>query len=131
VDRRTVAERADAAGQAVAVDVHDQRQAELLHPPIAKGDHLAELPGRVDVQQGEGRLGRMEGLHREMKQHRGVLADRVEDDRFAEHRGGLAQGMDGLGFERLQMVIGDWQVGCSSSLGEGMSARRRRSLLPW
>ena len=117
VDGGTVAERTDAARQAFAVYVHDQGQAELLHPPVAEGDHLAELPGRVDMQQREGRPGRIEGLQREMKQDRGVLADRVEDDRFAEHRGRLAQGVDGFGFEVLQMRVRDWQVGCSFQVG--------------
>src|SRR5437868_3492559 len=48
-----------------------------------------------------------------MQQDRGVLADRVEDHRFAEHRGGLAQGVDRLGFELLQIGDRVRQVGCS------------------
>src|SRR6185295_9282418 len=38
VDRRAMAERADAARQPLAVDVDQQRQAELLHAPVAEGD---------------------------------------------------------------------------------------------
>jgi hypothetical protein len=36
---------------------------------VAELDHLAELPGGVDVQQRERRLARIERLHRQVQHH--------------------------------------------------------------
>ena len=54
--RRTVAERADILPDAVGVDMDQQIEAEFADALVAKGDHLAKLPGRIDVQQGNGGL---------------------------------------------------------------------------
>ena len=63
---RTVVERVDVVAHAVLVDVHQKVEAELFRHVIAKGDHLAELPGGVDMQEGKWRLGRIKGLHRQV-----------------------------------------------------------------
>jgi hypothetical protein len=70
VDGRRKVERVDAARHALLVDVHDQVEPELMRGAIAEGDHGAELPGRVDVQQRERRLARPERLARQMRQYR-------------------------------------------------------------
>ena len=101
VDRGRVVDRVDAARHAVLVGVHDEVEAQLARGAIAEGDHVAELPGGIDVQQRERRLGRIERLARQMQQHRGVLADRIEQHRRAELRRRLAEDVDAL---RLQQV---------------------------
>jgi hypothetical protein len=53
VQRRPVLERIDAGLQALAIDVHDQLEPMPSRGFVAEGDHVAELPRRVDVQQGE------------------------------------------------------------------------------
>ena len=88
---------------AVVVDVHEQLDAEPLRGRVAERDHLAELPGRVDVQQRERRLGRIERLHRQVQQHRAVLADRIQHHRPFALGDHLAQDVDALGFEALQV----------------------------
>jgi len=52
----------------------DQVEAQLLGHPAAKLDHFAELPRRVDVEQREGRLRRMERFHGEAQHHRAILS---------------------------------------------------------
>ena len=52
--------------------------------PVAELDHLAELVGRVDVQQRERNRPGIERLLRQPQQHRRVLADRVEHHRPLE-----------------------------------------------
>ena len=44
------------AREPLLVDVDEQLEAELRGHAVAERDHLAELPGRVDVQQRERRL---------------------------------------------------------------------------
>ena len=55
------------------------------------------------MQEGKRRLGRIEGLHRQMHQHGGILADRIEHDRLGESRRDLAEDVDRLGFEPVEM----------------------------
>ena len=80
-----------------------QLQAELRGHLIAERDHFPEFPGRVDVQQRERRLRRVERLHREVQHHRAVLADGVEHDRPLALGDDLAQDVDAFGFEPLQV----------------------------
>ncbi len=67
VQRRSGIERIDAAPHPIFIDVHEQCQAEPLCRRIAELDHFPELPGRIHMQQWEGRLGGIEGLHRQMQ----------------------------------------------------------------
>ena len=83
VHLRAGCNRRYAPPNAVLVDVDDEVEAEPARRGVAKGDHLAKLPGRVDMQQGERRLGRMEGLHRHVKHHARVFADRIQHNRIA------------------------------------------------
>ena len=99
-----VVDRVDAGGDPLLVGVHDQVEAELAHGAIAEGDHVAELPGGIDVQQRERRLGRIERLARQVQQHRGVLADGIEQHRLAELRGSLAEDVDALRLQQIEMA---------------------------
>ena len=81
-------------GPLVAVD--DQAQAQLTHHAVAECVHLAKLPGRVHVQQGN-RHGRgMERLPRQVQQHLRVLADAVEEDGPREFRHHFADHVDAV-----------------------------------
>ena len=87
--------------------MHQQLQAELLRGVVvAKLDHLAKLPGGVDVQQRKRRFAGMERLHRQVQQHRRVLADRIQHDRLAEFGRDLAHDRDAFSLELLQMAGG-------------------------
>ncbi len=77
---------------------------------VAEGVHVAELPARVDVHQREGRLGRVEGLHRQVQHHGAVLADRIQHDGLVGFGHHLAHDVDALGFEALQMGQGHGHV---------------------
>src|SRR5438270_10324762 len=78
--------------------------AELARTAVPELVHRAELPGGVHVEQREGRHGRMEGLHREMQHHRAVLAGGIEHHRPLALRDYLAQDVDALGLEPLEMA---------------------------
>ena len=81
VDRRTRGDRRDAAREPLLIDVYEQIHAEPRRGFVAKRDHLAEFPGRIDVQQRERRLRRRKGLLRHVQHGARILADRVEHDR--------------------------------------------------
>ena len=55
------------------------------------------------MQQRERRLRGKERLARQVQQHRGVLADRIEQHRPGGLAGDLAQDVDALGLEGLQV----------------------------
>ena len=96
----------DALRHALLVGVHQQVDAELGGRPVAELDHLAELPGGVDVQDRERHLARRERLDGEVQQDRGVLADAVEHHRAPERAGGLPEDVDRLGLERVEDGVG-------------------------
>ena len=55
------------------------------------------------MEERERRLGRIEGLHRQMQQDGRILADRIEHHRIGESRRDLAENMDRFGFKPLEM----------------------------
>lgn len=69
----TVADRANVLHNAVGVDVHAQVHPGLGRAAVAEGDHLAELPACVDMQQRDRRPRRRERLEQQVQQHRAVL----------------------------------------------------------
>ena len=81
----------------------DEIEAEPPHLGIAKLDHLAELPGGVDVEQRKWRLARIEGFQRQMQHDRGIFADRIEHHRIAELGRDLAHDVDALGLELAEI----------------------------
>jgi hypothetical protein len=96
-------ERIDVAGEPLVVGVHDQIESEVARRLVAESDHLRKFPGRVYVQQRKRQLRGPEGFARKMQENRRVLADGVEQHGRAELRRGLAEDVDALGFEQLQM----------------------------
>ena len=81
----------------------------LADVPLAKNDHLAKFERRVDMQEGERRLTRGKCLDREMGHHRRVFANRVEHHGVVEFRCYLADDMDALRLQLLQvsqLVVG-------------------------
>ena len=97
-----VGERRDAVAPGLLVELHPQVEAELACGPVAELDHLAEIPAALDVQQRERQRGRGEGLAGQVQQHRGILADRIEQHRPLELGRHLAEHVDRLGLERPQ-----------------------------
>ena len=106
VELRAGGDRRNAALQPVLVDVDDQIEAEPSRRLVAKGDHLAELPGRVDMQQRERGLGRIEGLHRHMQHDARIFADRIEHHRIAHLGDNFPHDVDGLGLQPFKV---GWQ----------------------
>jgi len=76
----------------------------FLGDPVAEGDHVPEFPGGVDMQHREWQLARVEGLARQMQQHRRVLADGVEQHGTLELGRHLTEDVDALGLELLQVA---------------------------
>lgn len=89
--------------EAVAINMNKQVDAEFGRSPVAKLDHFSEFPGGVDVEERERRLAGIKCLHRQMQHDGGVLAHRIEHDRFRKGRGDLSEYVDRLGFQALQM----------------------------
>lgn len=103
-----MADRADVLRDAFRVDVHAQIHRGLGRTAVAEGDHLAEFPACVHVQQRDRRWRRGKGLEQQVQQHRAVLADRIQHHRRTELGGDLAQDVDALGLETVEMGKG-WQ----------------------
>lgn len=96
-------EWADALFDALLVDVNDEVEAEFLGHLVAKGDHFAEFPGGIDMEEGERGLSGVEGLHREVQHDRGVLADGVEHDGSVEFGGDFPDDVDALSLKLLEV----------------------------
>jgi hypothetical protein len=103
VQGAAVVERIDAAGLRFRVLVDQQVKAQLRGHLVAQGVHRPELPGGVDMQQRERRLGRIERLGRQVQHHRAVLADRVQHHRLLALGRHLPQNVDALRLQPLQM----------------------------
>ena len=82
-----------------------QVHAEPRRRLVAKRDHLAELPGGVDMQQRKRRLARRKSLLREMQHHARILADGIEHHRIFELGDRLADDVDRLRLEAAQADI--------------------------
>jgi len=76
---------------------------EPLRLAVAEGDHLAELPGGIDMQEREWRLPGIERLHGEMHHDRRVLADRIEHHWVVELRHHLAHDLDAFRLELAEI----------------------------
>src|ERR687898_542754 len=81
----------------------DEPHAQLGHPPVAVLEHLGEVVTRVDVHHRERQLGRGERLDGQVQHHRRVLATREQHDRPFELGRDLANDVDRLGLERLEV----------------------------
>ena len=96
-------EGSDALVDPFLIDMDDEVEAEFFGHLVAKGDHFAEFPGGIDVEEGEGGLSGIEGLHGQMQHDRGVLADGVEHDRTVEFGGNFPNDMNALGLKLLEV----------------------------
>ena len=111
VNLGAVIERVHVHRQPLGVRVDEELHSELRGDVVAERVHVAELPRRVDMQQGKGRLGGVEGPHRELEHHRAVLADRVEHHGLLRLGDDLAHDVDALGLEPLEMGQDDAALG--------------------
>jgi hypothetical protein len=94
----------DPAGVDGVLDAgHDQAGAELGDAPVAVVDDLGEVVPRVDVHDRERQPGRGERLDGQVQHDRGVLAPREQHHGALELGRHLADDVDGLGLEGLQM----------------------------
>src|SRR5262249_48336118 len=82
VQLRAMCDRRDAALEPVRVGMNDEVEPELAYAGVAERDHLAEFPGRIDMEKRKRRLRRIERLEREMHQDGGILADGIEHHRI-------------------------------------------------
>ncbi len=87
----------------LAVLAHDQVEAPLERQPVAVLDHLRHLVGRVDVHERDRHVAE-ERLARQVQEHRAVLADGPQHADVAEPAVRLAQDVDALGLERVELV---------------------------
>ena len=122
---RAMVERVDPARQRIGILVDDQ-----LHPgrhrrPVAGLVHRPELPGRIDMEQGEGRRTRIERLARQVQQHRRILAGGIEHHRPPCARHGGAQDMDALRLQRLELSHGAGGHAARLSAGTGWAVTAR------
>ena len=103
VHARTVLDRVDALGQSLLVAMRDQLDIVFGRDPITEFVDLAKLPRGVDIEERKRKPARRERLARQMQHHRRVLADRIQHDRPLRGRRHLANDVDRLGLERLEM----------------------------
>src|SRR3954451_6443567 len=80
-----------------------QRHAEPCRDRVAEGNHLLELPGRIDMQQWKWRLRRKKRLLGDMQENARILADRIQHHRVAQLGNGLAHNKNALRLELPQM----------------------------
>ncbi len=101
-----MAERADPRRDSVGIDMHQQLEAEPFHRLVAEGDHLAELPRRIDMEQREWRPRRIERLHRQVQHDGAVLADRIEHHRIVAFGDDLAHDVNAFRFQAVKVGQG-------------------------
>ena len=94
---------------------HDQLHTVLRHERIAEFDRLREVVAGVDVHQGEGHPGRVEGLAGQVEAHDRVLAAAEQQGRVVELGGHLAQDEDALALQLLQVGESVGMHGVSAS----------------
>ena len=99
--RAAVGYGVDGLAQAFLVPMHDQLESQPIRRRVAKRGHLAKFPARIDMQERKGRLGGIKGLHRQMQEHGGILADGIEHHRRAKLGHALSQNIYALGLELL------------------------------
>lgn len=103
VDLGGMAQRRDAARLALRIDVDEEVEPVLARDLVAKRDHLLELPGRIDMEERKGQPSGCKGLHGEVQEHRGILADRIEQHRALTFCDDLAHDVNALGLEAVEV----------------------------
>ena len=100
---RAVVEGIDALLLGFGVLVDDELDRRVRPDLVAQRVHVPELPGRVDMEQREGQRAREERLLGKMQHHRRILADRIEHHRAIGLGDRLAQDVNALGLEPIEM----------------------------
>ena len=103
---RPMVEGIDAPLLGLGILVDQQLHPAFARHPVAQLIHRLKFPGRVDMQQREGRRRGVEGLARQVQHDGAVLAHRIEHHRLFRLRHHFTQDVDALGFESLQMGQG-------------------------
>jgi len=101
--QRAMVERVDPARHRVGILMDEQFHPRLARGAVTERVHVAELPGRIDMEERERRRRRIEGLLRQVQHHRAVLADRIEHHGTLGLRHHFAQDVDTLRFQPLQV----------------------------
>ena len=99
----TVADRVDALRHAIGILMHVQLHAGFGGTLVAEGDHFAELPAGVHMQQRNRRTRRIKCLQQQVQQHRAVLAHGIQQHRVLKLGGHFAQDVQAFGFKPIQM----------------------------
>jgi hypothetical protein len=104
----------------------DEVHAQLAHPPVPELQDVGEVEAGVDVHDREGDAGGGERLARQLQHHDRVLAAGEQQHGSLELGDDLADHVDGLGLERIQLaqpvirrrpVVGSGHA--NSSVGRG------------
>ena len=101
--RRAMRDRTHPCSESFLMNVDNQVQPVLLHQLIAKSDHLAELPGGIDMQQRKRKPTGIERLLGKVQHHRAVLANRVHHHWVFALCDDLAQDVNALCFKSRKM----------------------------
>ena len=94
----------DAVGDRLLDAGHDQADAEPAHPVVAAGEHLGEVVAGVHLEHRERDLGREERLLGQPHHDDGVLAAREHQDGLLELGGDLAEDVDRLRLELVELA---------------------------
>jgi hypothetical protein len=87
----------------LGIGVGPEFETEPANRSIAECDHRPELPRCVNMQQRKRRFGGIKGFASQMQQHRGILANRIEQDWAGGLRGDFAENLDAFGFQGRQV----------------------------
>ena len=101
--QRAMVERIDAAFLGFRVLVHQQLHPAFFGHPVAQGIHVLEFPGRIDVQQREGRRRGVECLAGEVQHDRTILANGVKHHRLFRLGHHLTHNVDALSLKSFEM----------------------------
>ena len=93
-----------AVGESFFVAPDDEVEAEFGGVAVAEFEHLAEFVAGVDVEERERDGRRVEGLLRKAQHDGGVFADGVEHHRVLKLGDDLAEDVDALGLEQLDVT---------------------------
>ncbi len=98
-----VVDRVVAFAAADLVGIHHEIEAALRRELVAKSEHVAEFPGRIHMQQRQGRSRGKERLSRQMGEDGRVLAAREQQYRALRLGHAVAQDVNGLRLQRREV----------------------------
>ena len=87
---------------------HDQPLTQLGNTGIPISDHFLKIVSGIDMHQGKRKPTRPECFFSQTEHNRGVLASGEQQDRIFALGNGFAQDMDPLGFQVVQMIVGEF-----------------------